>query len=96
MTPAEAVTDIHYQCPLDKESRKLTTFVTPFGRFKYLRAPYGILSISEHYNRRMDEAFARIQGIRRIVDDVVVFDKDEQQHVERVKEILRHCREEFL
>ena len=41
----------------------------------------------------MDEAFARIQGIRRIVDDVVVFDKDEQQHVERVKEILRHCQE---
>ena len=67
VTPAEAVTDIHqsqvkfftvfdalkgyHQCPLDKESQKLTTFITPFGRFKYLRAPYGISSISEHYNR---------------------------------------------
>ena len=29
----------------------------------------------------MDEAFAGIQGIRKIVDDVVVFDEDEQ-HVE--------------
>ena len=52
----------------------------------------GISSISEHYNRRMDEAFAGIQGIRKIVDDVVVFDKDEQ-HVEHVREILRRCDE---
>ena len=57
---------------------------------------YGISSISEHYNRRMDEAFAVIQGVRKIVDDVVVFDKDEQQHVEHVREILCRCGEEFL
>ena len=109
VTPAEAVTDIHqsqakfftvfdalkgyHQCPLDEESQNLTTFITPFGRFKYLRAPYGISSISEHYNRRMDEAFVGIQGIRKIVDDVVVFDKDEQQHVEHVREILHRCKD---
>ena len=67
-TPAQAVADIasenakvftkldalkgYHQCPLDEESQLLTTFITPFGRFKYLRAPYGISSISEHYNRR--------------------------------------------
>ena len=50
--------------------------IIPFGRFKYLRAPYGISSISEHYNRRMDDAFAGIQGIRKIVDNIAVFDKE--------------------
>ena len=109
VTPAEAVTDIHqsqakfftvfdalkgyHQCPLDEESQNLTTFITTFGRFKYLRALYGISSISEHYNRRMDEAFVGIQGIRKIVDDVVIFDKDEQQHVEHVREILHRCKD---
>ncbi len=69
-TPAQAVADIiaenariftkldvmkgYHQCPLDEESQDLTTFITPFGRFKFLRAPYGISPISEHYNRRMD------------------------------------------
>ena len=74
----------------------MTTFITPFGRFKYLRTPYGTSSISEHYNRRMDEAFAGIKGIRKIVDDVVAFDKYEQQHVEHVREILCRCGEKFL
>ncbi len=57
----------YHQCPLDEESQNLTTFITPFG---YLRAPYGISSISEHYNRRMDEALAGMQNFRKIVDDV--------------------------
>ena len=77
-TPAEAVADIsatkdkfftvldvmkgYHQCPLDPESQLLTTFITPHGRFKYLRIPYGISSISEHYNRHMADAFAGLSG----------------------------------
>lgn len=75
-TPQEAVANIqessakyftvfdalkgYHQCPLDEESQKLTTFITPFGRYMYLRAPYGISSISEYYNRRMDEGFREL------------------------------------
>ena len=111
VTPARAVTDIqqskakcftvfdalkgYHQCPLDEESQKLTTFITPFGRFMYLRAPYGISSISEHYDRKMDEAPREIQGIQKIVDIVVVYDQDEAQHVEHVREILRRCKEKY-
>ena len=47
----------YHQCPLDQESQLLTTFTMPFGRFKHMRAPYGISSISEHYDRCMYEAF---------------------------------------
>jgi hypothetical protein len=31
-----------WQIPLDKESSKLTTFNTPFGRFRFIRMPFGI------------------------------------------------------
>lgn len=77
-TPAQAVADIttgnaqiltkidvkkgYHQSPLDIQSQNLTTFITPFGHFNFLRAPYGITSISKHYNRRMDEAFVGLQG----------------------------------
>ena len=97
-TLAEAVADIaaenakvftkldalkgYHQCLLDEESQKLTTFITPFGRFKYLRAPFGISSIAEHYNRRMDEAFAGLSGYRHIVDDAVIYDSNERDHTD--------------
>ena len=107
VTPAQAVADIasnnakvftkldalkgYHQCPLDDASQILTTFITPFGRFKYLRAPYGISSISEHYNRRMDEAFAGLSGYRRIVDDVVIYDSDQESHAAHVRQFLQRC-----
>ena len=100
ITPAEAVADIaqakakyftvfdalkgYHQCPLDEASQDLTTFITPFGRFKYLRAPFGISSISEHYNWRMDEAFAGMHNFSKIVDDVFIFEEDKTEHVKHV------------
>ena len=81
----------YHQCPLDKESQLLTTFITPFGRFKFLCAPYGLSSISEHYNRRMDEAFAGLAGFRRIVDHLVIYDSNPIQHADHVRQFLQRC-----
>ena len=79
----------YHQCPLDEETQLLTTFITLFGRFKYLRALYGISSISEHYNCRMDEAFAGLSGYRCIVDDVVIYDNDPTLHTDHVRQFLQ-------
>ena len=48
-TTLDALKD-YRQCPLDEASQLLTTFITPFGCFKYLRAQYGLSPISEHYD----------------------------------------------
>ena len=112
MTPALAVADItescakfftsldavkgYHQCPLDEESQLLTTFITPFGRFKFLRAPFGVSSISEHYDRRMAEAFEGLGHFRRIVDDTLIYDADETQHIEHVRQFLRRCEEKGI
>ena len=106
-SPAEAVADMaasnakfftildarkgYHQCHLDAQSQPLTTFITPFGRLKYLRAPYGISSISEHYDRLMAEAFAGLSGFRRIVDDIVIYDSDATQHANHVRSFLQRC-----
>ena len=35
------------QIELDEESSKLLTFNSPFGRYQFLRMPYGIHSVSD-------------------------------------------------
>ena len=81
----------YHQCPLDADSQALTTFITPFSRYKYLQTPYGISSISEHYNRRMTEAFSGLSGFRRIVDDFVIYDNNVTDHVKHVEQFLQRC-----
>ena len=65
--------------------------MTPFGRYKFLRALFGICSISEHYNRRMNEAFTGLCNYRRIVDDVIIFDRDRSTHLAHVRQFLQRC-----
>ena len=111
-TPAEAIADIaatnakyftvfdamkgYHQCPFDTDSQCLTTFITPFGRFKYLRAPYGIASISEHYNRHMAEALAGLSGFHRIVDDIIIYDSTIEDHVSHVRQFLQRFTEKQI
>ena len=77
----------------DQESQILTTFITPFGRYKYLRAPYGISLISEHYNCRMSKAFRGLSGFRYVVDDFVIYDSNITDHISHVQQFLQRCKE---
>ena len=81
----------YHQCLLDQLSQSLTTFITPFGRYQYLRAPYGILSISEHYNRRMTDGFRGLSGFKCIVDDFIIYNSNVSDHERHVKQFLQRC-----
>ena len=81
---------------MDDTSQLLTTFTMPFSCFKYCRAPYGLLSIAEHYNCRMAEAFEGLTGFRRIVDDIVIYDKNKTTHIEHVRQFLQHCQDKRI
>ena len=47
-----------WQIELDEESSFLTCFWTPFGRYRWLRMPFGISSAPEEYQRRQHEVIA--------------------------------------
>ena len=40
-----------HQIPLDEESSKLTTFLTPCGKFSYERLPFGVTSTAEFFSQ---------------------------------------------
>ena len=81
-----------WNIPLDEQSSLLTTFATPFGRYKFNRLPYGVVIGSEVYQQTMDELF---QGLpcKIIVDDILVWGKDKQEHDCRLHQVLKKCRE---
>lgn len=56
---------------LDKELSYLTTFNTPFGRFRWLRLPFGVKTAADEYQRRIHESLQNLNGIEDIVDDLL-------------------------
>ena len=78
---------------LSKESSLLTTFQTPFGRFCYLRMPFGICSAQEVFQKRMDRVFGELPGVHVIVDDILVTGSTIEEHDKRLHSTLMIARE---
>ena len=108
MTPHEAVSSVrrgvkhhtkgdaksgYWQVEIDERDQELTTFITPWGRFKFLRAPMGLVSSGDEYNRRGDEALQDAKNTVKVVDDILIFDEDYQSHLNNVWDMLEKCRE---
>ena len=69
-----------WQTPLDEQSRSLTTFITPFGRYCFNKLPFGISSAPEHFQRRMNEILAGQEGVLCHMDDILIFGQDQKEH----------------
>lgn len=63
------------QVKLAKDSSKLATFNTPFGRYSYKRLPFRIALAPEVFQNVMFHLFRDIEGVEVIVDDLVVWGK---------------------
>ena len=66
------LTSGYYHRMLHPDCAKLTTFITPFGRFFFKRLPFGLTSASEIFQRRMTELLEGIDGIVVTQDDILV------------------------
>ncbi|GBM11903.1 Transposon Tf2-6 polyprotein [Araneus ventricosus] len=57
-----------WQISLDEESSRFCTFSSPFGRFKFLRMPYGIKCAPERFQRVVAEMLEDIQNAENFFD----------------------------
>ena len=81
----------YFQIPLAVESRDICTFVSPFGTFRYCVAPMGVPSSSDEYNRRSDSALAGLEGVYKLVDDILVVAANYEELFTRVEAVLNAC-----
>ena len=53
----------YWAIKLSHESSMLTTFNTIYGRYRFMRLPFGIISAQDEFQRRVDEAYEGLQGV---------------------------------
>lgn len=82
----------YWHVKLDDASSDLTTFQTCFGRYRWLRMPFGLNSAAEIFQKRVLEQFNDMEGLVVIADDVVIFGRDQDEHDRRLHAFLERCR----
>ncbi len=83
----------YLQIPLDEESSLLTTFLLPSGRYRYLRAPMGLNASSDEWCSRSDAAIQGLEGVLKLVDDILVLAPSLELLETRLRAVLTRCRE---
>lgn len=91
-TVADAYWGFH-QVELDKENRRLTTFITPWGKYQYCRTPMGHCSASDAYTRRFDYAIQDIPRKYKCVDDTLLYGMGIKEVFWLAYDFLRTCTE---
>ena len=66
------VKEAFWHVRLDETSSELTTMITPFGRFRWARLPFGLKVSSEIFQRKLTEALNGLDGIFPIIDDIII------------------------
>ena len=64
--------DGFHQIVLDDASSYLTTFNSPFGRYRWMRMPFGISSAPKVWQRRIHEFVEDLEGVEVIADDFLI------------------------
>ena len=81
-----------WQIPLAPESKLLTTFITPYGRFCFNKLPFGISSAPEVFQRQMSDILSDLPGVLCHIDDILVFGSTQDEHDARLHAVLERIK----
>ena len=74
----------------------------PFGRYRWLRLPFGIKTAPEEYKRRIHESLQNLNCIEDIVDDILcmgegdTYENAVEDHDKNLIALLKRCREKNI
>ena len=66
---------------ISEETRDFTAFTTLAWRYRFKWLVFGVTSAPEIYQHAIQQALYGCKGVRSISDDMILHDKDDQQHL---------------
>ena len=93
------VKEAFWHVSLDDESSMLTTMMTPWGRLRWTRLPFGLNVSSEIFQKRLIQALEGLPGVVNVADDIVVLGRGqsmseaEADHERNLKALRARCQE---
>ena len=82
----------YWRVSLDKESY-LTTFSTPFGRCCFKPLPFSLVLSQDVFQKQLDTALERLDGVTGIADDTFVYRSSEVEHDRNLTKLMERTQQ---
>jgi hypothetical protein len=87
----------YWQVPLNLESRRKSSFVTPSGQYTFTVTPFGMMNSGATFVRMMDKVLAGYEEFADFfIDDIGIFSDCWEYHIEHLKAVFDALRQARL
>ena len=88
---------VFYQVPLEPCDMDKTTFLTPFGKFRFTVMPFGLRNAPATFQRLMDGLLGDLFSFVTVyIDDISVFSLSWMDHLAHLRQVFDRLRDEGL
>ena len=79
----------YYHIGLSESAKPKTDFVVyGMGKFEFNRVPFGLAQAPAYFQRLINEFFTDCTFAMGYLDDIIIFSKTEEEHLQHLEEIL--------
>ena len=83
----------YYHIGLTRESRAKSAFVVPMGKWQFKHTPFGLSQAQAYFQLLIDQVLMGCSGFTMgYLDDIIIFSKTEEEHLEHLEEIFVRLR----
>ena len=88
--------DLHsgyYHIGLTRESRAKSAFIVPMGKWEFKRTPFGLSQAPAYFQLLIDKVLVGCSSFAMgYLDDIIIFSKSEEEHLQHLEEIFTPLR----
>lgn len=78
-----------HQLAMEPSSSEFTTFVCPFGKYKYVRMPFGLKNAPAIFQAVVENVLKPVCAFsKNYVDDVVIYSKSWSEHLDHLRKVI--------
>ena len=74
----------YHHTPLDKSSIPKTAFNSPFGKYEYIKVPFGLAQAPAYFQELMTGILKDFPFAIAYLDDIIIFSKIPQEHLSHI------------
>ena len=88
----------YWQIKVKEEHHEKTAFITKFGTYEFKVMPFELCNVPATFQRTMDKVLKDIkdQFIMVYLDDVIIYSKTFEEHLQYIKEVMERIRNAHL
>ena len=78
----------YHHIPLHEASIPKTAFTSPFGKYEYIKVPFGLAQAPAYFQELMSGILKDFKFVTAYLDDIIIFSRTAEEHLDHIKHIF--------